>query len=1016
MSGAAGSSRLTVSSGVVERIDVTDGGTGYTAAPSITITGGGGSGAAAYDPVVAGGAVTSVMVPTRGSGYTSEPAVVVGGPGTGALLRARIAAPIAVGATIRIAGQTHTVTDRDGLTITVSPALTATASAGPFDEWQVSGWTNRANAGVQDAVQASPTNRPDLGTMSGRPAVVFDGIESWMWLLDDAGAATFDHGPNWTVLVAYQAERQVGWGAVGQTGSGFNTRIVATSGGGLADWQTGENIELNPSAGSDALDGGPVRVGGDTGTGADTVHWTRAFLGATAAPGYSGGWGFTGRVGEILFVDGGLDSATVAKAQAYLAAKWTQAPSAPSAPIAVTPAAGDAQATPSWRGANQYLSPITAYTATATATGQPTRSCTTSSLTCTITGLTNGVTYSVTVTATNAVGTGPESVPTTVVPRPALLTSASSRLWVDGADIDGDGRLEAVVDETGSATGAVQTWVDKSGRANSTAAPSVATRPTAATQTMNGLPVVTFNGANVLHGTPNANPYGITGDRTMFVVTRRRSGTPSRLVDRLPEDNPLFGLTASNTLEVRDDANAQYQSSIGSNTSVANVGYVITTSRNGTALGISSNGAATGSSSITGVQTMRTMTLGRHGAYGGTADVDIAEVALFDRALSATERRQVEEYLRRKWALQLVPDTPASTTARQSNGVVTVAWTAPASDGGAAISSYTATASPGGATCASATTSCTISSLTPGTTYTFTVTATNGVGTGAAGAASSSLSFVGIGPAATVAVPGASGGVSDGTSVWATSWTTASIRRIDIVTNSTTTVAVGTNPAAIAWDGTSIWVTDNGSNTVSKVNPATNAVVATVAVASQPRGITFDGTSIWVASTSGTVSRIDPATNAVIATVAVTGNPSMISTGAGAVWVSRLSGIVSRIDPATNTVVANITVGSQPYGSFYDGTTLWVANNGTNTLSRIDPTTNTVIGTVTVGNGPFGLASDGTRLWATLSSAHQVVPVDISTLAVGTPVAVGTNPYGVVFTGNLWVMNQSSSTVSKLVV
>lgn len=1014
VSGSAGSTRLRVSSGVVERVDGVAGGTGYTTAPTMTITGGGGSGAATYNAVVSGGAVTSVMIPTRGSGYTSEPTVVVGGPGSGAQLRARIMAPIAVGATIRIAGQTYTVTDRDGLTITVSPALAAAATAASFDEWQISAWANQA-AGGPNAQQTTAANRPELGTMSGRQAVVFDGVDSWMSLLADSGTTTFDHGPNWTILVAYQAERQVGWGAVGQSGSGSNTRIVATSGGGTADWATGENIELNPSLGSDALDGGPVRVGSDSGTGTDTFNWSRAFLGATAAPSYSSGWGFAGRVGEILFVDGGLDSATVAKAQAYLTAKWTQAASAPSAPIALTPAAGDAQATVSWRGANRYLSSITAYTATATATGQTTRSCTTATLTCTITGLTNGVVYSVTVTATNATGTGPASVAATVVPRPALLTSSSARFWVDGADIDGDGRLETAVDETGSSTGAVQTWADKSGRANHASAPSVSTRPTAATQTMNGWPVITFDGANILQGTPAANPYGITGDRTMFVVTRRRSGAPSRLVDRVPEDWPLFNLTGNNTLEVRDDNNSQYQSSIGSNTSVANVGYVITTSRSGTALGISSNGAATGSSSITGTQTMRSVTLGRHGAYGATADLDIAEVALFDRTLTAAERRQVEEYLRIKWGLQLVPDTPTAVTATHSTGVATVAWAAPVSDGGAAITSYTATASPGGATCTSATTSCTISSLASGT-YTFTVTAANGVGTGAASAPSPSVTVLGVGAAATVSVPGPFNGISDGTNVWVTSWSTASVRKIAVATNAATTIAVGNNPAAIAWDGSSVWVTNNGSNTVSKVNPTTNAVIATVAVAAQPYGITYDGMSIWVASMSGTVSRIDPSTNSVTATIAVTGNPSMISAGAGAVWVSRLSGVVSRIDTTTNTVVADITVGSSPYWSIYDGTSLWVSNFGTNTLSRISPSSNAVVGTVTVGNQPFGLAVDGNRLWVALASSHQVVNVNTTTNAVSAPIAVGTTPYGVVFTGNLWVLNYSSSTVSKLVV
>jgi hypothetical protein len=69
-----------VSGGTVSGVAVTAGGSGYTSAPTVSFTVGGGSGATAT-ATVSGGAVTAVTVTAAGSGYTSAPTVAFSGGG-----------------------------------------------------------------------------------------------------------------------------------------------------------------------------------------------------------------------------------------------------------------------------------------------------------------------------------------------------------------------------------------------------------------------------------------------------------------------------------------------------------------------------------------------------------------------------------------------------------------------------------------------------------------------------------------------------------------------------------------------------------------------------------------------------------------------------------------------------------------------------------------------------------------------------------------------------------------------
>ena len=93
------------------------------------------------------------------------------------------------------------------------------------------------------------------------------------------------------------------------------------------------------------------------------------------------------------------------------------------------------------------------------------------------------------------------------------------------------------------------------------------------------------------------------------------------------------------------------------------------------------------------------------------------------------------------WALEGAPDAPTAVSATSGDHrKSTVSWTAPVDDGVSLVTSYTVIANPGSRTCSTSSTSCIVSGLNNGTSYTFTVTATNSAGTSDPSAASAPVS------------------------------------------------------------------------------------------------------------------------------------------------------------------------------------------------------------------------------------------------------------------------------------
>ena len=154
-----------------------------------------------------------------------------------------------------------------------------------------------------------------------------------------------------------------------------------------------------------------------------------------------------------------------------------------------------------------------------------------------------------------------------------------------------------------------------------------------------------------------------------------------------------------------------------------------------------------------------------------------------------------------------------------------------------------------------------------------------------------------------------------------------------------------------------VYVSNKVKNSVSKLDPKTNKVLAVIAVGSQPcSGLTIGFGSLWVPNCGdNTVSRVDLNTDKVTATFpsGIADTEGGIASGAGSIWLlTDKNGTLARIDPADNKVVAEIVV---PPGSFcvaFGEGAAWVTSTVGNSLTRVDPNTNLVGETIPVGKAP----------------------------------------------------------------
>jgi YVTN family beta-propeller protein len=176
---------------------------------------------------------------------------------------------------------------------------------------------------------------------------------------------------------------------------------------------------------------------------------------------------------------------------------------------------------------------------------------------------------------------------------------------------------------------------------------------------------------------------------------------------------------------------------------------------------------------------------------------------------------------------------------------------------------------------------------------------------------------------------------------------------------------------------------------------------------------------------NGVVGQLLSANAAVVTTTVPVGSDPFcvaVDPSTDTVYVTNNgSNTVSVIDGATKTVTATITVGGAPAGVAVDPSTdtVYVTNNGSNTVSVIDGATNTVTATVNVGSDPEGVGVDPKTNTVYVANARSatVSVIDGATNTVTATVTVGSDPEGVGVdpnTNTVYVANYESNTVSVI--
>ena len=223
-----------------------------------------------------------------------------------------------------------------------------------------------------------------------------------------------------------------------------------------------------------------------------------------------------------------------------------------------------------------------------------------------------------------------------------------------------------------------------------------------------------------------------------------------------------------------------------------------------------------------------------------------------------------------------------------------------------------------------------------------------------------------------------------------------------------------------------------GSNGNCNIPAGTSGVVMNVTIAGPGSNgyITVfpGGAARPTASNLNYTAGQSPTPNQVTVALGATGQVSFFASGGPVNLIADIAGYTTAARLTSPQLAQNrwdqdlakpvgAATGDTPTAVAFDGTNIWVANGGVDSVSRFNPSTSEPIGSpIAVGDFPSGMAFDGTNMWVTNIRTDNVFRINATTGAVvGSPIAVGDFPVGIAFDGtNMWVTNANSDSVSRI--
>lgn len=598
-------------------------------------------------------------------------------------LRCSTALAVFLGAFTSFA-QTLSVTNGLALWLKADAGVTTHPSGG------VALWADQST-NANNALQAADAQAPLLvnGALNGRPVIRFDGTDDFLNVLDSESLSfTGDLTTLFVVKVDDFDWYRAIWGkTAGPLGNlPAPTDIYTPQGSGIVRAFRGDGGAVNGFVDSaQALRANTYFVVGIDVSGDILTHYLNGqvngsgMITTTTADGntdlkigsrHDGVTRLKGDMAELLIYDRALSATERSAAFNYLQAKYDLLNSPPTVSLSSTPAGPNVSVGDTIR---LDASPVdldgTIVRVEFFANGVPVGTAVAPPYSVNV-RMDSAGTVTFTARAVDDKQAAATSNPVTLTAGPAgpstLPVTDGLQLWLDASTGTSLGTGDTVVQ-----------WADQSGNANHALQINEALAPTLAPGAVNGMPVVRFDGVDDFLDVADSDSLSIIGDISTFYVIRFTDFATFRAVwgktvVNQPAPNDLYALPTSGAPRFfRGNGVSGAQQVTGTRGYPANTFILAGVQQGGRTATHYLGGAANGSGTITAatVDGNRSLRVGSRDDGATRMKGDIAELLIYDRALSASERTAVQRYLAERYAL------PGTFTA--VNASPTVAITGP---------------------------------------------------------------------------------------------------------------------------------------------------------------------------------------------------------------------------------------------------------------------------------------------------------------------------------------------------